>query len=72
MTKPDRDIDEILCYGSEEEIRNAVCADCGKPIEYMYSEVSRTLRITCPTCMTMTRITGCNKPNCVKYNSKTA
>ena len=69
MEKPNNwdDVEDILYDGSQEEIEQIVCPDCGSKIQYRYGLESTSFEIRCLHCGYISRATGSPKPKCVSY-----
>lgn len=61
------DVDDVLYDGSIDEIKKLRCPDCGGKLSYTYSHEVNCFTIKCPSCRYISRQTGGNEPNCVKY-----
>jgi len=44
------DVDDVLFFGSKEDILNLCCPDCGGEIEYSGSEEYSAIGIKCSSC----------------------
>ena len=61
------DVEDVLYDGEKEDIEKIVCPDCGKKIQYKYSEETNSFEIRCVHCGQISRETGSPKPKCVEY-----
>lgn len=64
------DVEDILYDGTKAEIEKIVCPDCGGKISYRYSEEPRGLEVKCSKCGYLSRSSGGEEPNCVRYFGK--
>ena len=61
------DVEDVLYDGEKEDIEKIVCPDCGKKIQYKYSEETNFFEIRCVHCGQILREIGSPKPKCVEY-----
>lgn len=66
------DVDEVLFYGTKEQIDSVRCPDCGGRLSFHFSESELSFNVKCLDCGIWTR--GCkaqSKPRCAEiYGNK--
>ena len=58
------DVEEILFDGTEEQIEEVRCPECGGSLKFSYFPITRNMEIVCRGCNTVVRANGAEKtPN---------
>ena len=67
------EVNNILYNGTQEQIDNVICPECGGELELSYFPTIRSVEILCNSCGTFIRQNGTmRKPNFAKTPVKTA
>lgn len=62
------DVEDVLYDGTNEQIDNLKCPDCGEKISYIYNKECNSLTIECKKCGYVSKGHGCSKiPNCANF-----
>ena len=65
------DLEDILYYGTENEINGVLCPECGGELITEYYPETRNVEIFCEKCGTFIRDHGAHKiPNFALYKAK--
>ena len=58
------DVEDVLFYGSAEEIEKVRCPDCRSKLEYEYYPTTNSYKVRCASCGVVILGHGCHKvPN---------
>lgn len=64
------DLNDVLFDGSEQEIRECHCPDCGGEINFRYDEMMKGFEVSCARCGAIERHDGVHyMPNCAKITT---